>query len=92
MKFSVKEFLFNFADVVRNLIEVYERDYKNLKGSERKEMLDHAIENYLNNVVENLGLNFIFKFVLKKIMIEHISDITQIIFNLIKTKIEGITK
>ena len=92
MKVSFKDFLFNFADVVRNLIEKYETQYKNLSGPERKERLDDAIANYAITVIDNLGFNFIFKFVLKKLVIEHIPDFTQIIFNLIQTKIEGITK
>jgi len=92
MKVSFKDFLFNFADVVKNLIEKYETQYKNLSGPERKERLDDAIANYAITVIDNLGFNFIFKFVLKKLLIENIPVVTQIIFNLIQAKIEGITK
>lgn len=91
MGINFGEFLKGFADVSTNLIKKYET-YKDLTGPEKKLRLDDAITKYANTVIDNIGLNFIFKFVLKKLLIEHIPIITQIIFNLIQTKIEGITK
>lgn len=92
MAIKFGDFLGNFANVVSALIEKYETEYKDLKGPEKKARLDDAITNYVNGVIDNIGLNFVFKFVVKNILIQYIPTITQIIFNLIQTKIEGITK
>ncbi len=92
MNIKLNDFLQNFAEVTKNLIERYETEYKNLSGEGKKARLDDALSGYVQTVIDNIGLNFIFKFVLKKLIIENIPAITQIIFDLIKTKIEGITK
>ena len=92
MTIKFGEFLENFADVVRNLIERYETEYKDLDGQGKKLRLDDAITNYVTGIIDNIGLNFIFKLVLKKLLIGNIPVITQIIFDLIKTKVDGITK
>lgn len=92
MNIKLNDFLQNFAEVTKNLIERYETEYKNLSGEGKKARLDDALSGYAQTVIDNIGLNFIFKFVLKKLIIENIPAITQIIFDLIKTKIEGITK
>lgn len=66
--------------------------YSNLTGQEKKERLDHTITTYVENMLTGIKLNFIFKFVLKKLLIPNIPFITQAIFDLIKAKIEGITE
>ena len=92
MSVQFNEFLKNFVTVTKNLIERYETEYKNLNGEGKKARLDEYLTGYTMTVIDNIGLNFIFKFVLKKLVIENIPTITQIIFDLIKTKIDGITK
>ena len=92
MTIKIGEFLRTFANLATSLIERYEAQYKELDGAGKKARLDDAITNYVEGVIDNIGLNFIFKFVIRKILIENIPTITQIIYNLIKTKVEGITK
>ncbi len=92
MKIKFDEFLQNFANITKTLIERYETEYKNLNGEGKKARLDDAITGYLTTAIDNIGLNFILKFALRKLLLENIPALTQIIFNLIRTKIDGITE
>lgn len=86
-----KEFIQSIASQTQTYIEKYE-EYKELNGKQKKARVDDLITNYIEATIDNIGLNFIFKFVLKKLLIENVPNITQIIFDLIKTKVDGITE
>jgi len=92
MTINFCEFLENFAGITKKLIERYETQYKELDGTGKKIRLDDALTNYVEGVIDNIGLNFVFRFVLKKLLVDNIPVLTQIIFNLIKSKVEGITE
>lgn len=89
MKF--KEFINDFAETAKHLIEKYE-EYKELKGEEKKERVDEALLKWSLNALDSVPINAFFKFVIKNILKNYLDDFTQIIFNLIKTRIAGITK
>ena len=89
MKF--KEFIKNVAQETKRYIEKYE-GFKELTGQEKKKRVDSIIAEYIEATVDTLGLNFVFRFIVKKLLLENIPTITQIIFDLIKAKVEGITK
>lgn len=89
MKF--KEFIKNVASETKRYIEKYE-GFKELTGEEKKKRVDSIISEYIEATIDTLGLNFVFRFIVKKLLLENIPTITQIIFDLIKTKVEGITK
>lgn len=88
---KIKEFIENFTNVSKAIIERVET-YKDLSGEEKKERVDEVVTNYVTGVIDNIQVNFIVRFILKKLLIDNIPTITQIIFDLIKTKISGITK
>lgn len=89
MKF--KEFIQNIASQSKLYIEKYE-EYKDLNGKQKKARVDELITNYIEATIDNIGLNFIAKFVIKKLLIDNVPVITQAIFDLIAAKVEGITK
>lgn len=89
MKF--KEFIKNFVDETKHYIEKYEQ-YKDLTGEEKKARVDDIILTYCQNTIDSLSLNFVFKWIFKTIVIPNIPHLTQAIFDLIASKVQGITK
>lgn len=88
---KIKEFIKNFVDETKHYIEKYEQ-YKELSGVQKKARVDDIIKTYIENTIDTIGLNFIVKLIIKKLLIENIPIITQCVFDLIKAKVEGITK
>ncbi len=89
MKFS--EFINDFAQTVKTYIAKYE-EYSELTNEQKKQRVDEIITNYLEMALDNLGLNFVFKYVVKKLILANVPVLTQVIFDLIKTKVKGITE
>lgn len=89
MKFN--EFIKDFAQTVKTYIAKYE-EYSELSNEQKKQRVDEIITNYLEMVLDNLGLNFVFKYVVKKLILANVPVLTQVIFDLIKTKVKGITE
>ena len=87
----IRTFIKDFVQNTKGYIEKYEQ-YKELSGEEKKARVDSLIYEYVEGVIDNIGLNFVFKFVIKKLLLENIPILTQLIFDLIKVKVEGITK
>ena len=88
---SIKEFIKGFGLTAKDYIEKYEQ-YKELTGEQKKARVDDILTTYCETAIDNLGLNFILKFAFKKLIVPNIPNITQVIFDLIKTKIKGITE
>lgn len=88
---NFKEFIKNVADETRHYIEKYEQ-YKDLTGEDKKNRVDDIIKTYIENTIDTIGLNFIVKFMVKKLLIENIPVITQCIFDLITASVAGVTK
>jgi len=88
---DIKTFIQNIAIQTKTYIKKYE-EYKELNGEQKKARVDDLIANYIETTIDNVGLNFIFKYVLKKLLIDNIPNITQIIFDLLASKVQGITK
>lgn len=88
---NFKGFIQTIVKETKFYIEKYEQ-FKELNGKQKKARVDEVITDYVENTIDNIGLNFIVKFIIKKILIENIPTITQCIFDLIKSKVEGITK
>ena len=87
---NFKQFIEDTSKVAKSIIERVE-SYKNLKGQEKKARVDEVVTKYVTEAINVLQLNFVAKFVLKKVLIENIPTITQVVFNLIETRITGIT-
>ena len=88
---SLKDFIQGFTTTTKTYIEKFEK-YKDLTGEQKKARVDDILTNYCLTAIDNLGLNFVLKFAFKKLIIKNIPNITQAIFDLIASKVEGITK
>lgn len=87
----ITEFIKNFATKTKGMIAWLE-GYKELSNEEKKQRLDYHLTEYVEMTIDNIGLNFILKFALKKLLLNNIPTITQAIFDLVKAKVEGITE
>ena len=64
---------------------------KELENKEKKLQLDKAILAYLVSLLSTAKFGFITKFIIEKFVINNISIITQAIYDLIKSKVDGVT-
>ncbi len=65
-----------------------------LSNSAKKEKLDKAVIKYIQNVMflyapSNIIAKFCFNFVINKFILPYIDDFTQLIYNLLKSKIDS---
>lgn len=88
---ELKEYIRNIANETKFYIAKYE-EFKELNGKQKKARVDEVITDYIECTIDNISLNFVVKFIIKKLLIENIPVITQCIFDLIKAKVQGITK
>ena len=88
---KLKDFIQGFTQTAKDYIEKYEK-YKELTGEQKKQRVDGLLKSYCETAIDNIGLNFVFKFVFKNLIIENIPNLTQVIFDLLEAKISGITK
>lgn len=87
---ELKNFILNFVNTTKqNIIELAKTE---LNNNNKKMVLDQKIIDFLDNTIAGVRLNFILKLALKKLLLPNVSIITQIIFDLLKARIEGITK
>lgn len=85
-----KNFILNFVNTTKqNIIELAKTE---LNNNNKKMVLDQRIIDFLDNTIAGVKLNFILKLALKKLLLPNVSIITQIVFDLLKARIEGITK
>lgn len=68
-----------------------------LSNKVKKERLDNAVIKFItNNAVvyapTNIFAKFVFNFVINKFILPYIDDLTQLIYNLLKSKINGVTE
>lgn len=87
---ELKTFILDFVNETRkNIIELAKTE---LSNENKKLMLDQKIIEFLENAIVGIKLNFILKIALRRLLLPNVSIITQKIFDLLKEKIEGITK
>ena len=87
---EIKKIINNIVNLAKHQIEILAKT--NLNNNNKKKALDSQIRNYIDNILNTVSINFILRFIIKKIFIPIIPDITQIIYDLIKVKVEGVTK
>ncbi len=87
---ELKQFIENIVNVAKTKIITLAGT--ELANEEKKLKLDENILAYVQQYIDIVNVNFFVKFILKKVLIPLIPTLTQIIFDLIKTKIQGITK
>lgn len=87
---ELKNFILDFVNTTKqNIIELAKTE---LNNNNKKMVLDQRIIDFLDNTIAGIKINFILKLALKKILLPNVSVITQIIFDLLKARIEGITR
>lgn len=85
-----KNFILNFVNTTKqNIIELAKTE---LNNNNKKMVLDQRIIDFLDNTIAGIKINFILKLALKKLLLPNVSIITQIIFDLLKAKAEGISE
>jgi hypothetical protein len=65
---------------------------KELSNKEKKSALDRAIKGYLVPLLASANMGWVTKFILEKFVLDNIPVITQAIYDLIKDRIDGVTK
>lgn len=63
-----------------------------IENKEKKVKLDEVITAFVENMLTKVKLNFFVKLCIKKLVLPHISEITQVIYDLLKAKITGETE
>ena len=87
---KLKTFIQDFINVSK--AKISDLATKELTNEEKKLKLDEKLIGYTNYVIKCAKLGFIPKFIVNKYILPMIPSITQAIFDLLKTKIEGVTK
>lgn len=85
-----KTLLTGFVNVTKDTIK--DLAVTSLPNDAKKLQLDQYVTNWLSLKIENSKLNFFVKILIQKIIVPNISVITQVIFDLSKSKINGVTK
>ena len=62
-----------------------------LKNENKKKQLDEKIVLFFETGMDKIGLNWIAKMAVKKLILPHVPDFTQLVFDLLKEKIDGVT-
>lgn len=60
-----------------------------IENEEKKAKLDEVITAFVENMLTKVKLNFFVKLCIKKLVLPHIAEITQVIYDLLKAKITG---
>lgn len=88
---SLNQFIEQFGIKAKDLIAEYEK-IKELKGEQRKNKVDELLLKWALPAIDTIPINIVFKFALKTFVKIGLPTITQVIFNLIETRVQGITK
>lgn len=87
---AFRDFFKTFVNNTKNIIAVQVKE--KLTGQEKKAYLDKRMAEFVERAINKGNFNLFIKWCLKTFILYHISDITQAIYDLIETKIEGITE
>lgn len=81
------ELLNGVVDTAR--AKITELAKEEIENKEKKEKLDEVITAFVENMLTKVKLNFFVKLCIKKLVLPHIAEITQVIYDLLKAKITG---
>ena len=86
---NIKEFIENFTQKTKeNIAKLAETK---LTGAEKKAKLDEKMTKWAEELLKGAKMNVLLKNAVKQFVIANIPVITQAVFDLLKTKIQGIT-
>lgn len=88
---------YTFKVIVAELIRFAKLNIKDLAQSElsnkeKKNALDRAIRGYLLPLLATAKMGWVTKFIFEKFVLDNIPVITQAIYDLIQSRIDGVTK
>jgi len=87
---EIKEFIENFAHKTKeNIAKLAETK---LTGAEKKAKLDEKMTKWAEELLNSAKINIVLKQAVKQFVIKNIPVITQVIFDLLKSRIKGITE
>jgi hypothetical protein len=87
---KVNEFITNLTMITK--LKIAELAKSELNNLDKKAVLDEKVTLWATKTLENIPVNFLVKFLIKKYFIANVSVITQNIYDLLKAKIQGVTK
>lgn len=87
---ELKTFIKEFAEKAKN--KIAELVQSNLSGAEKKQMLDEKMTKWAEELLNTAKINVLIKQAVKQFVIKNIPVITQAIFDLIKSRVAGITE
>lgn len=88
-KYTFKVVVEKFVDNVKvNIINLAKTELDNVT---KKEKLDNAISVYFDTLLNGAKISLITKWVIKNYVIKHIPTLTQIVYDLIKARVNGVT-
>lgn len=88
---NVKDFILEFGQEAKKYI-VYFEQFKELTGEQKKDRVVDVLGSWVERAIGYLPINAVVKFILKKLIMAGLPHIVQVAFNLIESKVEGITK
>lgn len=88
-KESFLNFINGFTAVAQNEIAELASTKKN--NENKKKQLDLTMFEYIQKVLTTQKLNIFVKLLIKKLIVPCLNDVTQLIYDLLKTKIKGVT-
>ena len=86
---DLTEFIQGLTDTAKN--KIIELITAELENTEKKAALDETVTEWAENMLEKLSLNVLVKWFIKKYIIGNISTITQMIYDLLKCKVSGLS-
>lgn len=83
----------NLIEALKRIVEVSTKGIKDLAKEElannkKKELLDNTIREYIIKGEELIGCNFLVKLAIRKLVLPYIDEFTQLIYDLLKAKVE----
>ena len=88
---SIITFIDKIVETTKILIKNYE-DYVALTGEQKKQLLDAEVTKYYDQYFDYVKLPFWIKGWVKKNLRKQIPHLTQIIYNLLRSYVAGVTK
>jgi hypothetical protein len=85
------------ADYIKNFVGLTEAQIialidSELNNEEKKAKLDNVVTTWANTALDKLSLNIFTKWVIRKYLIGNIETLTQMVYNLLKTRVANLTK
>lgn len=86
---KLKDFIKNLVKEATNEIIILAAS--TLDNTDKKDKLDETILDYVQTTMDKVKINPIVKLILKKVIVSLIPTLTQLIYDLLKSKVQGVT-